>query len=98
MRGKFREHTPWICFEYFQGTDMPKLLRFPAVQAKTGGLCRTTIWYLEKKGLFPKRRNIGTKIVVWDEDEIDDWVRSRNEGSGSLPDTRKADGAPKWPL
>ena len=64
---------------------MAKLLRFPGVQIKTGGLSRTTIWRLERDGLFPKRRLLTGKIVAWDEAEIDDWIKSRNQEFGPAP-------------
>ena len=72
---------------------MSNLLRFPAVQDKTGGLSRTTIWRLEREGFFPKRRVITPHTVAWNEDEIDAWIQSRNEGVGRVPGTRKSDTA-----
>ena len=70
---------------------MSKLIRFRDVQAKIGGLSRSTVWRFEQKGLFPKRRAVSSKIVVWDEGEVDAWARSQNEGVGLVPGTRKAD-------
>jgi prophage regulatory protein len=64
---------------------MAQLLRFPGVQVKTGGLSRTTIWRLEREGLFPKRRLLTGKIVAWDEAEIDDWIKSRSQDFGPAP-------------
>ena len=64
---------------------MAKILRLEAVQAKVGGLCRTTIWKLEKKGLFPKRRALTDKIVGWDEKEINEWIKSRDLKAGFTP-------------
>jgi len=64
---------------------MAQLLRFPGVQAKTGGLSRTTIWRLERDGLFPKRRLLTGKIVAWDEGEIDEWIKSRSKEFGPAP-------------
>jgi len=71
------------------GGEMSKLLRLEAVQAKIGGLCRTTIWKLEKDGLFPKRRALTKKIVGWDESEIDAWIQSRDQRAGFMPDIRR---------
>ena len=68
------------------GEKMSKLIRLEDVQAKIGGICRTTIWNLEKKGQFPKRRMITPKIVVWDESEIDAWIQSRGKNAGLTPD------------
>jgi len=64
---------------------MAQLLRFPGVQIKTGGLSRTTIWRLERDGLFPKRRLLTGKIVAWDESEIDEWIQSRIQEVGPAP-------------
>lgn len=64
---------------------MARLLRFHGVQAKTGGLSRTTIWRLERDGLFPKRRLLTGKIVGWDEAEIDEWIASRSQEFGPAP-------------
>ena len=64
---------------------MANLLRFPSVQVKTGGLSRTTIWRLERDGLFPKRRLLTGKIVAWDEAEIDAWIKSRTKEFGPAP-------------
>jgi prophage regulatory protein len=67
---------------------MANLLRFPGVQAKTGGLSRTTIWRLERDGLFPKRRLVTGKIIAWDEAEVDEWIKSRNKEVGPMPSRR----------
>ena len=74
---------------------MAKLLRFPGVQVKTGGLSRSTIWRLERDGLFPKRRLVTGKIVAWDEAEIDAWIRSRNQEFGPVPGRSLKDVEPK---
>ena len=70
---------------------MPKLIRFPEVQEKIGGLSRTTVWRLEQKGLFPKRRKLTSRAVAWDEAEIDAWVQARNRGNGLPPGTQKSE-------
>ncbi len=41
------------------------------------GVSRTTIWRLERAGKFPRRRQVSTKAVRWDQSEIEDWIRSR---------------------
>ena len=70
---------------------MSNMIRFPAVQVKTGGLSRSTIYRLERSGFFPKRRVVTPRIVVWDEIEIDGWIQTQNGGFGLVPGTRKAD-------
>ncbi len=41
------------------------------------GLSRTTIWRLERAGKFPRRRQVSTKAVRWNQAEIEDWISSR---------------------
>jgi prophage regulatory protein len=72
-----------------QETKMSKLLNFEEFKAKIGSICRTTIWKLEKDGLFPKRRALTDKIVRWDESEIDAWIQSRDKNAGFMPDIRR---------
>jgi prophage regulatory protein len=50
-----------------------KFLRFSAVRERTG-LSRSTIWRLERKGVFPKHRRISANAVGWLEQEVNDWV------------------------
>lgn len=54
-----------------------EFLRFPDVRRKTGDLGRTTIWRLEKAGLFPQRRRISAGAVGWLKSEIDTWIANR---------------------
>ncbi len=54
----------------------PEILRFPAVQQATG-LSRTTIWRLERDGLFPRRRQLSANTVGWPRCEVDDWISAR---------------------
>jgi prophage regulatory protein len=74
---------------------MAKLLRFQGVHVKTGGLSRTTIWRLDRDGLFPKRRLLTDKIVAWDEAEIDEWIKSRSQEFGPAPSRHYKDVEPK---
>ncbi len=41
------------------------------------GLSRTTIWRLERAGQFPRRLQVSTKAVRWNQAEILDWINSR---------------------
>ena len=50
-----------------------RLLRFPKVREKTG-LSGSTIWRLEQRDLFPRRRRIAANAVGWPESEIDEWI------------------------
>jgi prophage regulatory protein len=42
-------------------------------------ICRTTAWSLERKGLFPKRRQLypQSNLVGWLLSDLNEWVSSR---------------------
>ncbi|MCU7833680.1 MAG: AlpA family phage regulatory protein [gamma proteobacterium symbiont of Taylorina sp.] len=44
---------------------------------KLTGLSDSTIWRLEKKGDFPKRRKITARLVGWLKTEVDAWIENR---------------------
>ena len=54
----------------------PRLLRFPAVRARTG-LSRSTIWRLERRGAFPRHRRISPNAVAWLEQDVSAWIESK---------------------
>jgi len=41
------------------------------------GLSHVTAWRMEKRGEFPKRRQISTNRVAWLESEILEWMNTR---------------------
>jgi prophage regulatory protein len=51
-------------------------IRFSQLK-KMVGLSRSTIWRLERQGLFPKRRKISAQAVGWLEHEVLSWLESR---------------------
>jgi prophage regulatory protein len=53
-----------------------RILRLPAVEAKTG-LKHSSIYDGIKKGTFPPPVPLGPKAVGWVEPEVDDWILSR---------------------
>ena len=55
-----------------------KFLRFCVVRERTG-LSRSTIWRLERQGVFPKHRQISSNAVGWLEQEVNDWMQSREQ-------------------
>ncbi len=57
-------------------SESDRFLREPEVK-QTSGLSRTTRWRLEKKGLFPRRRQISPNGVAWLESEIRTWMAER---------------------
>ncbi len=50
-----------------------RLLRFPQVKEITG-LSRTTVWRWEKAGKFPKSRAMSSRMTVWKESEVLEWL------------------------
>ncbi len=52
------------------------------------GLSRTTIWRLERIGLFPTRVQLSTNSVGWLEPEVRDWLAKRPRGRSFAPIAR----------
>ncbi len=65
-----------------------KALRWPKIHELTG-MSRTTVWRLETQGKFPRRRRLTGNAVAWIEDEILDWLDSREVGMGQAPGDRR---------
>jgi prophage regulatory protein len=57
-----------------------KLLRFGEVRQRTG-LSRSTIWRMERSGIFPRRIKVSVNVVAWREDEVDAWIVSKLPGA-----------------
>lgn len=56
-----------------------KILRWPQVKEKTG-ISRTTAWRLARTGKFPAAlRLTGARAVGWSEDEINEWMATRDQ-------------------
>lgn len=55
-------------------TPAPKMLRLPAVLARTG-LSRTTIYRRVRAGIFPAPRDLGNGMIGWTDLVIDTWQR-----------------------
>ena len=52
-----------------------RLLRFPEVHIRTG-LSESTMRRREAKGTFPRRVQMGPKMVGWYESDVGRWVSS----------------------
>lgn len=59
-----------------QSIPSRRTIRRTAVLAKTG-LCRTSLYQLERKGEFPRHFLLTPRCAVWFEDEIDSWLEDR---------------------
>lgn len=53
-----------------------KILKKSEVVKKVG-LSQVTIWRMEKKGIFPRRRQLSERRVGWVESEIEEWILAR---------------------
>jgi prophage regulatory protein len=53
-----------------------RFIRRPELVAKVG-LCATTIFYLERAGKFPRHILLTPRVAVWDETEVDAWMREQ---------------------
>ena len=59
-------------FQFGQST----ILRMPSVKERTG-LSRSSIYFFEKQGTFPKRISLGPRAVGWDSAQVDAWIKSK---------------------
>jgi prophage regulatory protein len=55
-----------------------RVLRLPTVLAKTG-VSRATIYRLVKRGDFPSAHKLSEGVSVWNEAEVDGWLKARLE-------------------
>lgn len=62
-----------------------RLIAFDVVRKLTG-LSRSTIWRLERQGLFPRRRRISHRRVAWASVEVRDWAHARSSDDCSPGD------------
>jgi prophage regulatory protein len=53
-----------------------RMLRWPAV-AELTGLSRSSVFRLERRGKFPRRRKLGDNSVAWVEGEVSAWLEGR---------------------
>ena len=66
-------------------SDDDVILSDPEVEAATN-LSRTTRWRLERRGEFPKRRQLSPNRVGWFRSEIMAWLAQRQAGGLEQPD------------
>ena len=63
---------------------MMRYLRIQDVKNKTK-LCKSHIWEQVKKNNFPQPIKLSPRVTVWDEDELDSWMRKQKEISRGKP-------------
>lgn len=61
-----------------------RIIRAKEISQKTG-LSRSTIWRLEREGVFPKRKQLAPHTVGWLESEVARWLESRQPADQSTP-------------
>jgi len=54
-----------------------RLIRKPEVLHMTGIESRSTLYYMVKKGSFPAPVKLSERIIAWHEQDIIDWINSR---------------------
>ncbi len=59
---------------------MHKILRLPAVVARTG-LSRSTVYLRISQHTFPRRVPLGGRAVGWIESEIEEWITQQIDAS-----------------
>ena len=53
-----------------------RFIRLPEVLHRTG-LSRTTVYRLMDSDEFPRQIPLGSRIVVWNEKEIEQWMKEK---------------------
>lgn len=69
-----------------------RLIRWPELREKIGGVSRTTIWLWERRGIFPRRIQLGPNSIAWNLTEIEEFLKSRkpsNKKASNQLDIRK---------
>jgi prophage regulatory protein len=61
-----------------------RILRWKDLHARTG-LSRSTVWRCERRGVFPRRIQLTARTVGWLEDEVRDWLSTRDRVLLSKP-------------
>ncbi|MGC6392020.1 MAG: helix-turn-helix transcriptional regulator [Alphaproteobacteria bacterium] len=51
-----------------------KFIRMSQLQQKLGGISRSTVYGLMKRGVLPKSITLSKTLVVWDEQEVDSYL------------------------
>ena len=58
-------------------TKSHKLISFGELSERLGGISRSTIWRMHRRGDFPRPISISPGRVLWDESAVDQWVEGR---------------------
>jgi prophage regulatory protein len=55
-----------------------KLLKLPQVIELTG-ISRSAIYYLRKRNEFPNPIHLSERIIAWDEETINSWLKEKKD-------------------
>lgn len=53
-----------------------KMLRAPEVMARTG-FARVTLWRRVRDGVFPAPVELGSNMIGWLEEEVEEWIEAQ---------------------
>ena len=62
---------------------MNKYIRLQDVMRKTG-IAKSTIWLWVKEDKFPKPIKLSSRITVWDESEIENWIELKKTNQPTI--------------
>lgn len=54
-----------------------RIIRWPELVERLGGVSKVTVWRWERDGLFPKRVKIGPNTNGWLQSEVDHYIEQR---------------------
>jgi prophage regulatory protein len=74
-------HTVERALETRATTSGKRVLSQQAVLARVP-VSRTTLWRMERAGLFPRRIQVSTNRVGWIETDVDAWLEGRKPPTG----------------
>ena len=71
------------------------LIRLPELRQRLGGLSRSTVYMLIRRGMFPRPIRLTTQVVAWRERDIAEWIDRcpRSEGDPARQHRRATGGA-----
>lgn len=68
------------------------LIRLPELQQRLGGIGKTTVYELIKRGEFPAPHKLGPRIAVWPSAVVDAWLAAKYPASTAAPDAQAEGG------
>ncbi|MEL7028474.1 MAG: AlpA family phage regulatory protein [Pseudomonadota bacterium] len=57
----------------------PRIIRWPELKKKLGGVSRMTVWRWRRNRSFPAHVQLGENSVGWLAHEVDDWLQEHIE-------------------